>query len=116
MLIVDDNAELLRTLRIGFAAYDFEVITATHGIDALMRFQAQNEDIDVILTDNEMPRMNGLGLIQKVRALGFKGRILVMSGNLSSEEARSYFDCEVTGFLNKPFEISMVATLLTQRD
>ncbi len=84
MLCVDDNAPLLQTMALGFAVYGFEVITASHGIDAIMQFQARGGRFDVIVTDNDMPRMNGLEFVRSVRALGFKGRILVMSGRLSA--------------------------------
>jgi len=111
---VDDNPLLLQTLAVGFTAHDFEVVTASHGIDALMQFQANGGNFAAILTDNDMPRMNGLEFIKQVRAFGYKGRVLVMSGRLSASDCRAYQDYAVSGFLSKPFEISMVATMLMQ--
>ncbi len=116
ILIVDDNPALLQTLAVGFAAYDFEVVTATHGIDALMQFQTNGGNFDAILTDNDMPKMGGSSLVKNLRALGYRGRILVMSGRLTVSDSREYQDLEVSGFLSKPFEISMVATLLMHAD
>ena len=114
ILLVDDNPMLLQTLGVGFTAHDFEVVTASHGIDALMQFQAHDGNFAAILTDNDMPNMNGSAFVKSVRALGYRGRVLVMSGRLTGSDCRAYQDLEVSGFLSKPFEISMVATMLMQ--
>ncbi len=114
VLCVDDNPLLLHALALGLGLYGFEVITAVHGIDALMQFQANAGNFATILTDVDMPKMNGLELVKSVRALDFKGRILVMSGRLSSPECLAYQPYAVSDFLSKPFEISMVATMLLQ--
>ena len=107
---------LLQTLAVGFTAYGFEVVTASHGIDALMQFQAHDGNFAAILTDNDMPKMNGPALVKNLRALDYRGRILVMSGRLTASDGRAYQDYAVSGFLSKPFEISMVATMLMQAD
>jgi DNA-binding response OmpR family regulator len=112
ILLVDDNPMLLQTLAVGFTAHDFEVVTASHGIEALMKFQAHAGDFSAILTDNDMPKMNGHTLVKNLRALGYRGRILVMSGSLSVSDSCAYQDLQVSGFLSKPFEISMVAAML----
>lgn len=114
LLCVDDNSMLLQTLALGFRAYGFEVVTASHGIDALMQFKAHHGNFGAVLTDNDMPNMNGVALVKNLRAFGYRGQILVMSGRLTVMDGRAYQDYEVTGFLHKPFEISMVATMLMQ--
>ena len=114
ILLVDDNPMLLQTLAVGFRSYGFEVVTASHGIDALMQFQAHGGNFAAILTDNDMPKMNGSTLVKNLRALGYRGRILVMSGRLTVSDAHAYQDLEVSVFLSKPFEIDMVATMLIQ--
>jgi DNA-binding response OmpR family regulator len=116
LLCVDDNPMLLQTLALGFRAYGFEVVTAPHGIDGLTQFQAHRGNFGAILTDNDMPRMNGSAFVKMLRMLGYRGQIFIMSGCLTVTERRIYYDLEVTGFLHKPFEISMVAAMLRQED
>jgi YesN/AraC family two-component response regulator len=60
--------------------YGFEVITASDGMDALTQFKAHSGDFGAIVTDHDMPHMNGMELVRSVREIGFKGRIVVMSG------------------------------------
>ena len=116
ILCVDDNPMLLQTLAMGFRSYGFEVITASQGIDALMQFQAHAGNFAAILTDHDMPKMDGSTLVKNLRALGYRGRILVMSGRLGVSDGRAYQDLQVSGFLSKPFEIDMAATMLMHAD
>lgn len=112
LLCVDDNAALLQTLALGFRAYGFEVITASNGIDALMQFEAHAGNFVAVLTDTDMPSMNGPVLVKNLRALDYRGGILVMSGHWTASNHRAYEDLAVNGFLQKPFDISMVAAML----
>jgi DNA-binding response OmpR family regulator len=112
ILCVDDNPQLLQTLALGFQAYGFEVITASHGIDALMQFEAHSGNFVAVLTDTDIPNMNGTVLVKNLRALDYRGQILVMSGHWTATNHHAYEDLAVNGFLQKPFEISMVATML----
>lgn len=114
LLCVDDNSLLLRTLAEGFKLYGFEVITALNGVAAVEQFQAHAANVAVIITDHEMPGMNGAELIKRLRALGYRGQVLVMSGRLTASDSWLYEDCAVTGFLQKPFEVGMVATMLKE--
>ena len=116
ILLVDDNPMLLQTLAVGFRSYGFEVVMASNGIEALMQFQAHAGNFAAILTDNDMPKMDGSTLVKNLRALDYRGRILVMSGRLSVSDGRAYRDLQVSGFLSKPFEISMGVTMLMQAD
>ena len=114
ILCVDDDPAMRQLVKLGFGVYGFEVIAASNGIEALMQFQANGGNFALILTENAMPKMNGLELVKSVRAHDFKGRILVMSENLSTSDCRAYRGYKVNGFLSKPFEIIEVATMLLQ--
>ncbi len=114
LLCVDDDPALLRMLALGFGRSGIEVVTASHGIDALMQFRAHEGHFDAILTDTDMGTMNGPTFVKTVRGLGYRGRILVMSGRLTSSDCREYIGEKISGFLTKPFEINMVATLLSE--
>jgi two-component system, cell cycle sensor histidine kinase and response regulator CckA len=111
---VDDNPSLQWALKMGLRAYGFEVITASHGIDALMQYKAHGGDFETIVTDNDMPQMNGLEFVRSLREIGFEGRIVVMSGHFKPDDLRAYRAYTISGFFHKPFEISLLATMLLQ--
>jgi len=114
ILCVDDNSAFLMALRLGLMASGFEVVTACHGVDALMQYKAHSGDFEAIVTDNDMPQMNGSEFIRSIREMGFKGRIVLMSGNLSPQSLKELQDCQISGFFTKPFEIGMLAAILSQ--
>lgn len=104
VLYVDDNSLLHQPMKMGLGAYGFEVMTACHGIDALMQFKMHKGRFGTVITDHDMPQMNGLELARCLRNLGYAGRIVVVSGRLRVEDLHAYQEFAITGFLHKPFE------------
>jgi CheY-like chemotaxis protein len=113
ILCVEDDPRFRSVLATGFEVLGFEVVMAGHGREALIQFRKYAGAFDVILTDNEMPEMDGLELVHEVRMLNFKGRIVVMSGHLSPERLSAFSEHNVNGFFQKPFDIGMLAALLS---
>lgn len=116
ILCVEDNPILQEVWKIGLKKYGFEVVTASDGRDALMQYKAHGGNFGAIVTDNDMPRMNGLELVDSLRAKGFKGRIVVMSRDFKPGDLQAYHDHAVSGFFQKPSEIDLLATMLLQAD
>lgn len=65
ILVVDDQPDLLNNLSLALEAAGYQTLTATDGVEALALLQTQS--VDLILSDIEMPRMNGYQLYQWVR-------------------------------------------------
>ena len=62
ILVVDDDAHIVRLMSIWVARHGHEVITARNGADALG--VVEREDIDLIISDMNMPVLDGLGLVK----------------------------------------------------
>jgi two-component system, cell cycle sensor histidine kinase and response regulator CckA len=116
ILCVEDNPVLQGVWKMALERHGFEVVTASDGIDALTQYKAHGGNFGAILTDNDMPRMNGRELVRSLREIGFKGRIVVMSGNFKPGDLRVYHDHAVSGFFHKPFETDLLAAMLLQAD
>ena len=101
-------------LKIALGMYGFEVIAASHGIDALMQYKTHEGQFGAIISENSMPKMNGLELVRSVREMGYKGEIVVMSGRLTSKQRKEYEPHAISGFFHKPFEVSLLAAMLLQ--
>lgn len=65
VLTVDDSATIRQALNIALAGAGYEVIEATDGVDALRKLAIDN--VDMVVTDLNMPNMNGVELIREVR-------------------------------------------------
>jgi two-component system chemotaxis response regulator CheY len=112
ILCVEDDRAVLSALVAGLESYHFEVVSALHGGYALDKFHLYAGKFDAVLTDHDMPQVNGLALVKYLRALDFKGRVVVMSGHLTPPDYRAYQEFAIGGFFQKPFDISLLAELL----
>ena len=102
VLVVDDEPSILDTLRL-FLNPEFEVITADCA-DAAQQIFAQR-DIDIILTDQKMPRVTGVQLLEWAKEHRPKTIRLMMTGFAELEETISAINkSQVFRFLLKPWQ------------
>lgn len=100
VLIVDDEAAILRFLRTSLAANDYEVIEATTGAEAIKRATA--EAPDVILLDLGLPDMDGKEVVRILR-VGSRTPIIVVSARAREAEKIEALDLGADDYVNKPF-------------
>ena len=98
VLIEDDNPELISTLRYGLDSYGFQVVFCETGIEALNL--AMNIDFDYIVTDYQMPQMNGIELTKRLRELSSRVVIIGMSAD---DLGIAFLNAGANDFLQKPF-------------
>jgi len=56
---------------------------------------------DVLITDIQMPRLDGIGLVRRLREVGFAGQVVVHSGNLTTDEQQTLQSLRVDRILPK---------------
>lgn len=78
ILIVDDSDVTLRILNMIFVREGWDVVTASDGLEAVDR--AKESEFDALLTDIDMPRMNGFELVRHIGVEQPNLPVLVMSG------------------------------------
>ena len=104
ILTVDDSASMRALLNHALTSQGFEVAQAEDGEIAL-EWLALNE-VDVVITDINMPRLDGFGLIERLRA-GSRHRdrpILVLTTESSDEKKARARAAGATGWIVKPFD------------
>ncbi|MBC2836734.1 response regulator [Paragemmobacter straminiformis] len=112
VLAVDDSLTMREMLRAALSAAGFDVTLAEDGLDALDRLAEAAPDL--IVTDLNMPRMDGFGFIEAVRAGDTAARVPILiltteTGAKLKDRARAI---GATGWITKPFdEGSLVATI-----
>ena len=102
ILFADDDQQLRDFLTALLTEAGFEVDAANNGVDALNLIKGSERDYDVLVTDNDMPGLDGLGLVRMVREERFPGKIIVMSAGLSPANVAAYTALEVNRILAKP--------------
>ena len=103
-LIVDDSLTMRKVLSRILEREDFEVITANDGMDAIQKLQLMTPDI--ILTDIEMPRMDGFEFSRHVRDNEKTSNIplIVISSRTAEKHRNVAKDLGVNAFLGKPVQ------------
>jgi two-component system chemotaxis response regulator CheY len=104
ILAVDDSPSMRKMVSFTLLGAGFQVVEAVDGMDAFEKAQLQS--FDLVLTDQNMPRLDGLGLTRKLREHPkFKSVPILMltteSSDLMKQAGRS---AGATGWLVKPFD------------
>jgi two-component system, OmpR family, KDP operon response regulator KdpE len=102
VLIVDDEPQILRALRINLQARLYEVITAQDGAEALHMSVSARPDLVVI--DLGLPDVDGVDVIRKLRAWS-PVPIVVLSGRADSRDKVDALDAGADDYVTKPFSI-----------
>jgi len=101
VLVVDDDTQLLRALRIHLTARGYQVHTAADGRSAL-RVAAQGEEIDAVVLDLGLPDLDGADVITELRAFT-NVPIIVLSARTDSGDKVRALDRGADDYVTKPF-------------
>ena len=104
ILAVDDSASMRQMVSFTLKNAGFTVVEAVDGQDALEKANAR--DFHLVLTDQNMPRLDGIGLTKKLRdSPRFKSTpILILTTESSDEMKQKGRAAGATGWLVKPFD------------
>jgi two-component system KDP operon response regulator KdpE len=102
ILIVDDEPQILRALRINLTARQYEVLTAADGAQALASARADRPDIVVL--DLGLPDIDGVEVIADLRTWS-PVPIVVLSGRVDSHDKVDALDAGADDYVTKPFSV-----------
>jgi PAS domain S-box-containing protein len=102
ILVVDDEPAIRQITKSSLEAYNYRVITASNGIEAIKIYTKHQQEINLILLDMMMPEMDGettIGLLQNINA---EVKIVAISGLVSNYDSRLDEILNVKAFMSKP--------------
>ena len=104
ILSVDDSASTLQMVKLTLAGAGYQVVQAGNGAEGLTK--ARGAPVDMVLTDLNMPVMDGLTLIRELRKLAtFKGVPIVFLTTESDPAMKQQGKAAgATGWITKPFQ------------
>lgn len=102
ILVVDDEALLVKGIRFNLQSEGYEVITASDGLEALQTLQEHKPDL--IILDVMMPNMDGLTACQKIREFS-NIPIILLTAKADDMDKLIGFDHGADDYLTKPFNI-----------
>src|SRR5215510_11754699 len=80
VLVVEDNEALRGLVVMLLEQKGHSVLVASNGLEGLMVYSSYRARLDLVLTDIDMPQMNGIQLTARIRARDPSKKILLMSG------------------------------------
>jgi two-component system KDP operon response regulator KdpE len=102
VLIADDDPQLVRALVVTLGARGYDIITARDGREALDAVITERPDI--VMLDLGMPRLDGIGVLEGIRAWS-QVPVLVLSGRTDSSDKVDALDAGADDYVTKPFQM-----------
>lgn len=105
LLVVDDSEMNLLVIKMIFKKIGISFDTATNGQEALTFLESKR--YDMVLTDIQMPEMDGIELTKRIRGLADKQKsqlpVIAITGQISSESHERYLSAGLNDYIIKPF-------------
>ncbi|HEV2258937.1 MAG TPA: response regulator [Streptosporangiaceae bacterium] len=102
VLVVDDEPQILRALRINLRAREYQVDVAATGTEALQ--MAARHPPDLVILDLGLPDLDGVEVIQALRGWT-KAPIIILSGRADSTDKVEALDAGADDYITKPFGV-----------
>lgn len=118
ILIVDDSSTMRESLKLVLLSSGHRVDAAINGIEGLNKYSS-SKDYSLIITDINMPEMNGLEFIMNVRKVSRDVPIIVLTTETEKDKIEVAKNYKASAWIVKPFKpadlISVVSKVLTNR-
>ncbi|MDM9380611.1 response regulator [Chlorogloeopsis sp. ULAP01] len=101
VLVVDDEAQILETTKISLETYNYKVLTASDGIEAIALYAQYQDEISLVLVDMMMPSMDGATTIRALQKINPLVKIIAVSGLAPSDRLAGF--AAVKSFIAKPY-------------
>jgi PAS domain S-box-containing protein len=112
VLLVEDQEVLRRSMVELLTMWNYRVIEAANGRNALQVLDDTEEDIALVLTDAVMPIMGGIGLLKEIRRRGLATPVVLVTGHPLNEELEGLRNLGMSAWLTKPVNMAQLAQTL----
>jgi len=107
IFLAEDDEMVASAVTSSLRRTGYSLTHETNGASAWQHLQAHFESYDLVMLDVNMPGLDGIALAKRIRGSGqFRGRIMVVSGRLGSDDLQEISAAKVDCVLNKPFRIN----------
>jgi two-component system, cell cycle sensor histidine kinase and response regulator CckA len=114
ILVVDDEATVCEVIKTALETYNYRVLTAKDGLEAIARYAEHQDEIRTVLIDLMMPTMDGLTTIPLLRQLNPDVQIITMSGLTATEPSTQVNPVGSQYFLPKPLQMRELLSKLAE--
>jgi hypothetical protein len=112
ILVVEDEEDLRELLTSMLHDYGYSILVARDGMEALERYRRHRQDIGLIITDMDLPKLNGAAVSQSILSDNPGARIIMISGFLESALKESILASGVREFVAKPYTLAQMLQII----
>lgn len=112
VLLVEDELAILEITKELLESFNYRVLTATDGVEAVTLYRQHKGDVQIVVTDLMMPIMDGPALIRALRQLDPKAKVIAVSGLGSQARLAEVSDLNVQAYLTKPYSTELLMSTL----
>lgn len=112
LLYVEDNADTREMTTMLLEEFFGSIVVAKDGEDGLEKFQANQ--IDMVLTDINMPKFNGIELCKKIRTIDKEVKLVLFSAQSKEDFSEEDLAVDVDGYLFKPLDMEQIMLLIVK--
>jgi len=114
ILIIDDEELLIKICKMMLKRLGHKVLTAYSGSEGLKIFAANKNQIDLIISDMNMPEMDGQEVVYKLRKIDHRVKVLLSSGALLDSDEKEVINRGFNGFIKKPYNINTLSEKMAE--
>ncbi len=113
IVVVDDDPDVLETIRQFLAKRKFEIHTATTGEEALLLIRAVRPHL--VLLDIRLPGLDGIETLREIRRFDSTVGVIMMTGYANDEEGRLSLELGASDYIVKPIDFKYLGATVVQK-
>ena len=114
VLLIDDEEMVINISEMMLKNLGYKVLKAHSGSEGLQLFEENQSKIDLIISDLEMPKMNGEEVMDKLRAIDPQIKVMLSSGALTDTDEQYVMNKGFNGFLKKPYNLDTLCEKMAE--
>jgi CheY-like chemotaxis protein len=108
ILLAEDDAATRDLVQRALGLEGHEMIVTQDGLEALEKLQAAPARVDLLITDVQMPGLDGVALAEKALGINPRLRIVLMSGFADEFGRADHLKPRISGVITKPFTLEQI--------
>lgn len=105
VLVAEDEDVMRELINDILDSGGYRVISVADGEAAVQTFAERKDEVDLVILDMSMPKLNGSETFRRLKAINKDVRVLLSSGYSRDAQARQLLDEGLAGFIGKPYQV-----------
>jgi two-component system cell cycle sensor histidine kinase/response regulator CckA len=114
VLLIDDEEMVINISGMMLKKLGYQVLKAHNGHEGIQLFETNKSKIDLIISDFEMPKMNGKEVLDKLRKIDPQIKVMLSSGALTDEDEKEVMNEGFNGFIKKPYNMNTLISKMAE--